>query len=204
MNKITSVICFILITIFSLSSYAGEVSGAKAEAKVQSAIDETIGFLNNSKDLDNSAIESKFDELLNKYFDLDYISKASLGRYWKKATDAQKEEYQKAFKNNIVKVYSMRFKEYDNQTIKILKSSVRGRHDVIVFSELVSSDESTPPLEIDWRIRVDRDGSYNIIDFSVAGVSTLITQRNEYSSIIEKNGGDISALIKELNNFVSK
>ena len=74
---------------------------------------------------------------------------------------------------------------------------------MIVFSKVVSGDGEQPPLDVDWRVRLQKDGSYRIIDLTVGGVSMLITQKNEYAAIIEQNGGKVQALIDELESVVA-
>jgi phospholipid transport system substrate-binding protein len=204
MKKIILVVCFMFLSISSVNAAVVKVSGDKAEAVVQLAADEALDFLETQKeDWDDQVVEDKFSEILSKHFNVNYIAKASLGQYWKKASDTEKAAYLDVFEDNIVKVYSVRFKEYTDQVIEVEKSSVRGRGDVIVFSRVVSGNGDQPPLDVDWRVRLQKDGSYKIIDLDVAGVSMLITQKNEYRSIIEQNGGKVQALIDELEDIVA-
>jgi phospholipid transport system substrate-binding protein len=48
-------------------------------------------------------------------------------------------------------------------------------------------------VRVDWRVRGGK-----VIDVIVEGVSMSVTQRSEFSSIIQRNGGDIEALITHL------
>lgn len=195
---------FALICMTVITANATTVSKEKAENVVSNLSGEALSFLSsiNDKEWDAAAVEQKFATLLEEYFNVDYIGKASLGQYWRKANSSERKRYLDTFRENIIKVYSLRFKDYKEQTIKVVKSSVRGRGDVIVFSKILSGDGEQPPLDLDWRVRLQKDGSYRIIDLTVAGVSMLITQKNEYKAIIEKNGGKISALIDELRKAI--
>ncbi|MCV6599579.1 MAG: ABC transporter substrate-binding protein [Alphaproteobacteria bacterium] len=202
MKKILFTVLFFCL--MSLNVNAATVSKEKAENVVSSLSGEALSFLSSraDKEWDSAVVEKKFATLLEEYFNIDYIGKASLGQYWRKANSNDRKRYLDTFRENIVKVYSLRFKDYKEQTIKIVKSSVRGRGDVIVFSKILSLDNEQPPLDLNWRVRLQKDGSYRIIDLTVAGVSMLITQKNEYKAIIEKNGGKISALIEELRKAI--
>lgn len=202
MKKILLIVCLLIASLGSVN--ASHISGEKAESVVKSTADEALSFLKGQKEnWDQVAVESKFEDILDKYFNVKYIAKASLGQYWRKATDSEKQAYLKIFKDNIIKVYAVRFKEYKNQVIEVEKSSVRGRGDVIVFSKITSGEGDQPPLGVDWRVRLQKDGSYRIIDLDIAGVSMLITQKNEYKAIIEQNGGKVQALIDELISIVA-
>jgi phospholipid transport system substrate-binding protein len=46
---------------------------------------------------------------------------------------------------------------------------------------------------------VKRDNNFKIRDASLEGVSQALTYRDEFASIIERNGGKVSALIAQLN-----
>lgn len=205
MKKLILVICFILFGAVSVNAAVPKVSGEQAEFVVQSAADEAFNFLKSQKESgwNQEEVEVKMSEVLNDYFNVDYIAKASIARYWKRISKEEKDAYLKVFRENIIKVYAVRFKEYSDQIINVEKSSVRGRGDVIVFSKITSKHSDQPPLDVDWRVRQQRDGSYKIIDLNIAGISMLVTQKNEYQAIIEKNGGSITALINELKDIIA-
>lgn len=206
MKKLLLTICALFLCVVAVNAATPKkASGEKAEKVVSEAADEALMFLSSQKDIgwDDSAVERKFTQILDRYFNVEYIAKASLGQYWKRASDSEKKEYLDVFEDTIVKIYAIRFKEYTDQVIEVEKSSVRGRGDVIVFTKIVSGDGEQPPLSVDWRVRLHKDGSYRIIDLNVAGVSMLITQKNEYQAIIERNGGSIKALIEELKDMVA-
>ncbi|MDP1975596.1 MAG: ABC transporter substrate-binding protein, partial [Alphaproteobacteria bacterium] len=55
----------------------------------------------------------------------------------------------------------------------------------------------TAPLSIEWRIKSDQN-CCKIVDVSIENVSMSITKRQEFGSIIQSGGGQISALIQKL------
>lgn len=54
-----------------------------------------------------------------------------------------------------------------------------------------------------WRVRQKAD-KIGIIDVVVEGVSMSLTQRQEYSSVIQRNGGDITALLDLMRQRVAE
>lgn len=52
-------------------------------------------------------------------------------------------------------------------------------------------------VEIIWRI-VDKKDELRLADLVVEGVSMLMSYRNEYTSVLQQNGGDVGALVKQL------
>ncbi|MFN8820035.1 MAG: ABC transporter substrate-binding protein, partial [Holosporaceae bacterium] len=53
-------------------------------------------------------------------------------------------------------------------------------------------------VEIDRRLSQGADGPYRVFDLGLEGVSLSVTQRNEYLALIQRNGGNVDALIAAL------
>lgn len=136
-----------------------------------------------------------FERILNTNFDMDKIARFVLGRYWKVATEDEKTEYVSLFENMIVQVYSKRFDDYSGQKFEVRGSKEIGRGDIIVNSAILSPN-GTPPVSVDWRLRKGK-----IIDVIVEGVSMSVTQRSEFNTVIQRNGGKVSALIGHLKKY---
>ena len=143
----------------------------------------------------------RFQSLLHKGFDVPYIGRWVLGRYWNSASPQQQAEYQKLFEQLIVKTYADRFVEYSGETFKIIGNQPAGETDSSVTTQIVRPNG--PPVNVDWRVR-KRDNHYKIIDVMVEGVSMGITQRQEFASVIESNGGKVEGLIQALRRKVGQ
>ncbi len=137
----------------------------------------------------------KFRVLLNQNFDVPYIGRFALGRYWRDASTKEQQEYLSLFEDTIVATYSERFAKYSGQKIVTL-STVKEVDSILVRSQMVNPDGSAPVL-IDWRLRPSGSG-FKIIDLIVEGVSMSSTQRSEYASVIERGGGSIEPLLQIL------
>ena len=71
-----------------------------------------------------------------------------------------------------------------------------------MVSSILVSTEQRPEVRIDWRIYTKNSGSPLIRDLIIEGLSLARTQKEEFSSIIESNDGDINALFKALKIFI--
>ena len=143
----------------------------------------------------NAKIRAEFDRLLHDGFDLDTIGRFVLGRYWNTASEPQRVEYQKLFADMVVNVYTQRFSQYAGETFKVTGQRAEGERDTMVTSQIVRPDG--PPVNVHWRVR-PREAGLKIIDVLVEGVSMSITQRDDFASVIESNGGRIQALLDVL------
>ena len=65
---------------------------------------------------------------------------------------------------------------------------------------LLATDKK-PEVKIDWRVYTKNPQKLLIRDVIIEGLSLARTQKEEFSSIIENNSGDINALFIKLKEF---
>jgi phospholipid transport system substrate-binding protein len=119
-----------------------------------------------------------------------------LGRYWNTASPQQREEYLKVFADFVAKSYSRRLAEeasIDGFNITNLRDL--GDGDAMVQTAITRP--SGAPLNYEWRVR-DANGTVKIVDVVVEGVSLIVTQRSDFTSVAGQNG--IDGLITSLRN----
>ncbi|MEQ9447965.1 MAG: ABC transporter substrate-binding protein, partial [Rhodospirillaceae bacterium] len=142
--------------------------------------------------------QQRFREMFKEYFDLPYIGRFVLGRYWRLTSDEQKESFGDLFEDVIVQTWSRRFSEYDGQTLNVISTVSDGDDGAIVKSQIVGDGGTN--INVDWRLR-QRQSGFQVVDVVVEGVSMAITYRQEYSTIISRSGG-FDALLQEMRKQV--
>jgi phospholipid transport system substrate-binding protein len=163
---------------------------------IQNVSSRGLAFLKNRK-LTDEQRKNDFRDLLRDSFDIKTIARFTMGRYWNQASPAQQKEYLTLFEDMVIDTYSQRFSEYQGQEISMDKARAEGdKNDVLVNSLIVSSN-GAPNVKLDWRVRY-KNGEYRIVDVLVEGVSMSLTQRSEFSSIIQRGGGNIDVLLEKL------
>ena len=139
--------------------------------------------------------EQAFRELLIAGFDVKAISRFVLGRYWRKATEAEREEFTDLFEDLIVATYSKKFSDYSGQTLKVEAIRVENERMAAVASRILR--HGGEPIRIDWRL-LRRGESWRIVDVVVEGMSMVLSQRSEYAAVIKGDGGRIEGLLIKL------
>jgi len=138
----------------------------------------------------------RFRTMLTQNFDVPTIARFVLGRYWRVATEPERREYMSLFADMLVAIYAGRFAEYQGEQMRVTGSRTSTEGDILVASDLVRPGQNAP-AKVDWILR--RDGSgFKIVDVRVEGVSLAITQRDEFASIIQRGGGQVSALLQTM------
>ncbi|HTZ81098.1 MAG TPA: ABC transporter substrate-binding protein [Stellaceae bacterium] len=140
--------------------------------------------------------EKQFGALLDQDFDFNVISRFVLGRYWLSATDQQKQDFTKVFRDYVVLAYANRFNEFSGASFKVTGQRAENP-DTDIINTLVQRREGGPPAHVDWRVRKEGDG-YKITEVIVDGISMSLTHRQEFAAIIERNGGNIDNLIAQI------
>jgi phospholipid transport system substrate-binding protein len=141
--------------------------------------------------------ERQFRALFEEGFDVNEIARFVLGPYWRTATDAQRAEFVKLFEDYVVHAYTVRFNAYAGQQLKVLGARPEGDNAWVVQSQIALPNSNQPPVRVDWRV-TKRGDTYKIADVTVEGVSMALTQRQEFASVIQRNGGQLEALLKVL------
>jgi phospholipid transport system substrate-binding protein len=120
------------------------------------------------------------------------VARFVLGRYWRVATPAEQQQFQKLFEDYVVFAYAARLSDYGGEIFKVTGDQPDG-DGYIVASQIVRQN-GEPPLKIDWRL-INDNGALKISDVVVEGVSMAVTQRSEFASVIARNGGSINGLL---------
>ena len=185
-----------------LSITAAHAAPARdATALVDKLVREGLQALHDER-LTPDARQEQFAMILEDDFDLPRIARFTAGRHWSTATEADRQSFVKVFERWIIITYTDRFSTYSGEGIKVTGSRPDSETTATVFSQLVR-ESGTAPLKIDWRVRRDQGDDYRVVDVSVEGVSMLVTQREEFASVIQSNGGTVAGLTKALKNKVS-
>lgn len=138
----------------------------------------------------------KFATLMNQSFDVDGISRFVLGRYYRTASDSERQQFEQVFDKYMIDVYWGHFNQYTGQRFVVTKKTPEGADTTLVSSQIIQPG-GQQPVNVVWRV-VNHGGKYQISDVSIEGVSELVSYRDEFSSAISQNGGSVSALINQL------
>jgi|TARA_B110001452_G_scaffold231116_1_gene207815 phospholipid transport system substrate-binding protein len=166
---------------------------------VQSTVNRASQALNsNSSKLEK--IE-KLKDIAEETVDIKGLGFYTLGSYRKTISEDHKKEYDILFKQYFLKTFSSRLAEYSNPEIEVKSKKELNKNYTMVSSVLVAT-EKRPEVKIEWRIYTKNPDNLKIRDLIIEGLSLARTQKEEFSSIIESNDGDMNALLTSLKKFI--
>jgi len=194
-KKILTTISFLIIFFSSIE----KVYSIEPDVFVQSTVNraaKTLGGNFTKKE----RIE-KLKEIASETVDINGIGYYTLGAYRKNLNDKQIEQYEVLFEQYFLKSFASRLAEYTNPEIEVVSKTKINENYTMVSSVLVST-EQRPEVKIDWRIYTKNPKNLKIRDLVIEGLSLARTQKEEFSSIIQNNDGDINALFSSLKEFI--
>ena len=189
---------FLIFLIISFSNIA-KVFSIEPDVFVQSTVNRASKVLSS-----NISKEEKIEKLkiiADETVDIKIIGLYTLGSYRKELNDDQKKKYSILFKKYFLKTFSSRLAEYSNPEIEVTSKKKLNEKYTIVSSNLIAT-EKRPEVKIDWRIYTKDSENPIIRDLIIEGLSLARTQKEEFSSIIKTNDGNINALFESLENFI--
>jgi phospholipid transport system substrate-binding protein len=197
MKKFFAFTTFLIIILSSVS----KVHSIEADVFVQSTVNRAAKTLGGN--LSKEERIQKLKQIAKETVDIKGIGFYSLGDHRKKLTENQLIKYHKVFAEYFLKSFSSRLAEYSNPEIEVNSKKVINKNYTIVSSTLIST-ESRPEVKIDWRVYTKDSNNLLIRDLIIEGLSLARTQKEEFSSIINSNDGNIEALLKNLADFAVK
>ena len=197
MKKIFFIIIFLIIGLTQKTfAYSSD-----PKQFVSEVVDETKKILmeTNTKEYKTK----KLSEMALETVDIKGVAYYSLGNYRKELNDEQLKEYLILFEKYFLKSFSSRLTDYSEPKIEVISAKILNPKYTMVESLLLGTDKK-PEVKIDWRIYTKNPDKPLIRDLIIEGLSLARTQKEEFSSIIEANNGDITKLFITLKEFTDK
>ncbi|MFQ5970842.1 MAG: phospholipid-binding protein MlaC, partial [Alphaproteobacteria bacterium] len=198
-------------TFMAMLMAAAVLSAGPAAAGAQDSVNGAVHFV---QDLADRAIttltedgiseeerEQRTRALLREGFAVHGIARFVLGRYWRSASEADRAEYLTLFEEVVVSVSAARVKRYSGQKFEItgatpLRSARKDESAALVHTTFYANEDS--PIRLDWRV-ANRGEIFKITDVMFEGVSMATTYRDEFTSVVRREGLD--GLLQDLREM---
>ena len=184
---------FALIFLYPLVSYSDEnlVSSKVFVEKLGKQVVEKVS----NTEITELERYNNFKKLYLSSFDNYYISRFVLGRYWKTIDKGIQKKFVDSFNNYIVATYAPKFKGWEG-TFKAVESLFENNY-YNVKMDILNKDG--PTLKMMWKMYLNKNKEFKILDVNIDGVSMLVTQRAEFLSVIKNHPNGVNGLIDAMN-----
>ena len=189
---------FALWALMLTPTVAQEADLAEAKSFVTALADDAISILSTEKT--RAGREAKFAALLDERANMRRIARFTLGQFGRQISKEDFGKFETLLGEFIVKVYANRLGEYSDEKVMVGKAQAKKKN-VIVDSRIEFAN-GRDPIDIDWWLRLEKDGSLTLFDVRVLGVWMAQEQRDAFASVLKNNKGDINALLDHLRKQI--
>ncbi len=193
--RIKKIILIVFLHLFILINYSYSI---EPDIFVQSTVNRASKVLSENITKDEKINQLKI--IAKETVDITGIGLYTLGSIRKTLNEDQKKRYSELFEEYFLKSFSSRLAEYTNPEIDVQSKEILSENYTIVNSLLKGTAER-PEVKIDWRIYTKNPENPLVRDLVIEGLSLARTQKEEFSSILNTNNGDINSLFEVLKEF---
>ena len=164
---------------------------------IKTTADEVIAIVKQDRDIqagNQKKTLALVDAKVLPHFNFTRMTQLAAGKYWRRATDEQKQALVAEFRNMLVRTYTKAFTVYRDQTVDV-KSPRMVADAAEVTVKTVINKPGAQSVTVDYEMEKTADG-WKAYDVSIEGVSMVASYRGTFASEIQEKG--IDGLIKTL------
>lgn len=128
------------------------------------------------------------DEIVIPNFDFRRITSFAMGKHWREATPAQRDDLVEAFQQMLIRTYAKALLTYSGQDIQFLPVRPGKRAgQVTVRTEVQNAGAPSVPINYQMYLK---GSEWKVYDVNIDGVSLVSNYRSSFSSQIRRGGVD--------------
>jgi phospholipid transport system substrate-binding protein len=154
------------------------------------------------KDGDKIGYQGRYDQLapvIQSSFDMPFVSKTVLGKYWETFNNEQRSRFIEAFTQLSIATYAANFDRYSGERFKTISQKRVSGGRILVQSQLIKSNGGQ--VQLDYLLH-PTGGQWRIVNIIAEGVSDLALKRADYSAFLKSKG--FEALLKKLDEKINQ
>ena len=207
LNPFNIMVAVILWLLSSQAMAANKIDTQNPYLMIKEVATQTFERFDKDKDILNhnrNYLKTIVAQQLMPYIDYKYAALKAMGRYVRDATPDQRQRFVNAFEGYLVSTYAQAFTAYTNQQVEFEPpQSYEGQKQVLVDVKIV--EPGRPPINIGFKIRRLKNGTWKAFDMVAEGVSLLRSKQAEMDTLIRQEGLDkvIKMLDEKANDSIA-
>lgn len=190
-------LCFSFALLLGFTSASANAGWEEAGAVIETSTKDMLKILENEQLLleeNQDALITEIDAALSHVVDFDYISKVVMGKYYRKATDAQKAAFSDVFKTTLLKTYAKALVGFKIEKYELVppKTPSPEEDKQIITVDVFAADGTKYGLVYYMK---KEDGQWRLVNALLDGINLRLTFKNQFADMVQKNRGDVGAVI---------
>lgn len=190
-----SVIIFLLI----LAPVTTKAVDSGPTVQLKASVDTLLKVLRDEslKGAENSDIRrERIAEVVFMQFDMRRMAKLSLGRGWRKLSEAEREHFIGLFRKLLSKSYIATIDGYSGEKISYVKEIIKGNKAEVRTMVIGNAKE----IALTYKLKLD-DSRWLIYDVIIENVSLVRNYRSQFDPIMKKEG--FTGLVKRMEERIA-
>ena len=158
---------------------------------------ELLGVMKQADKLGYKGRYQRLAPVVTASYDLPFISKVVVGRFWRQLSPEQKKQFADTFTRLSIATYAHRFDGYSGESFKTISAEELNGGRLLIKTVLVKSNGER--VELDYILHQNSD-QWQIVNVIAQGVSDLSLKRAQYTSYLKKNNFD--RLLQKINEKI--
>jgi phospholipid transport system substrate-binding protein len=169
---------------------------------VDNATKEILALLKEKKafyEADKKNLYQMVDEKILPYFDFRKMSQWVLGIHWRRATEAQRDQFTEQFRQLLVRTYATALLKYTDQEIVMLPFTGKADDKIVMVKTEIKQTTGEPNIALYYTFYNTNPG-WKGFDLTIEGVSLVANYRKVYASRLQRESLDsLIQYLTELN-----
>jgi phospholipid transport system substrate-binding protein len=186
----------VLLSGLWLVSAPSRAQAGEPQEKVRETIDAVLAVLQDKSlqgEENSGKRRAKMRQAVFQRFGFEEMAQRALGQYWPKRTPAEKKEFVSLFSDLLERSYITKIEGYTGeQQVLYTKESIDKDYASVRTEIVVKRDAN---VEVVYQL-LRRDGSWQVYDVVIEGVSLVNNYRTQFNNIISRESYE--ALVKKL------
>ena len=176
----------VVISIFFFNSVNADVK-IKAGKQISNFLHTIKEFASEN----DHSIKLKISNELLDMVDLEFMSKATVGKHWKTVNDNEKIIFKRELFNKFIQFIDLHLEDF--KEIKFQEKSIKLRGQKLVYVTGSIDTKKIKNLDITWKLSSKEN---KILDVEIEKISLIKTQKLEMRPLLKKNKNNFSQFIK--------
>lgn len=190
-----------LIAFCTVLPSAARDSDGDAVAVVDNLHAALLEIMQNAKTLGYIGRRERIAPVIERSFDLPFITQFTLGRYWSDLSAEQQKTAVETFSRWTIANYAARFNGYSGEQFETISNESARRDRELVRTVLEVKTDPREQITLDYLLH-ETDDEWRIVNVIANGVSDLSLKRADYGAVVKSGGLD--TLIAKLNGQIQE
>lgn len=188
-----------------LPTLPAQASWEAASGVVEKVTQDMVTLLEEGVDINNDAslndAMARVEQRLDGLIDFDYIAQRVMGKFYRRANDAERAHFATVFKHTMVKTYTKALAGFEISRVEVAPQGPESPEpDKQVVTLNVYSGAGTRYSLVNYML--ERDGQWQLVNVILDGINLRLTFTNQFADLAERNNGNIQQVITSWENQV--